>query len=158
MSRCGLAIAAALACFGTATLGRAEMNSDKTAIKERLVRWTEAFNARNVAGVCDLFEPDLVYAVPEVRDGSRRLLCSRLSALLAKPGLQLHYDNPDIREIIVAGDIAVVRLFWTLTARAGVEQDTGTEAAIDIFKHQPDGEWSIARFISFSITPNKLLQ
>ncbi len=51
------------------------MNSDKAAIKERLVRWTEAFNARNIAGICDLFAPDLVYTVPELSDRSRKLLC-----------------------------------------------------------------------------------
>lgn len=158
MSRSKLAIDAVSACIGTTLSVRADMNSDKAAIRERLVRWTEAFNARNVAEICDLFAPDLVYSVPEVRDGNRKLLCSQLSALLAKPELQLHYDNPDIREIIVAGDIAVVRLFWTLTARKEAEQGTSTEAGMDIFRRQPNGKWSIARFISFSITPNRVLQ
>jgi len=153
-----LAIAAVLAGVATVSSAQAGTNSDKAAIAERLERWTEAFNTHNVSGVCDLFAPDLVYTVPEVRDGTRKLLCSRLDALLAKPGLQLHYDNPEIREIIVAGDIAIVRLFWTLTARQGAEQDTSTEAGMDIFRREPDGTWSIARFISFSITPNKVLQ
>jgi len=71
--------------------------------------------------------------------------------------LSLHYDSPDIREIIVSGDIAVVRLFWTLTARKGGEQSVTDEAGIDIFKRQPDGRWSIARFMSFSTAPNTVL-
>jgi uncharacterized protein (TIGR02246 family) len=158
MSRWKLAIAAAVACVGTMISVWADMNSDKAAIMDRLARWTGAFNARNVAGICALFSTDLVYTVPEVRDGSRKLLCSRLSAVLAKPELQLHYDSPDIREIIVAGNIAVVRLFWTLTARKGTEQNTSTETGMDIFRRQPDGKWSIARFISFGVTPNKVLQ
>jgi steroid delta-isomerase len=74
-----------------------------------------------------------------------------------QPGLQLHYDNPDIQEIIVSGDIAVVRLIWTLTVRKGNEQDVNTEAGIDIFQRQPDGRWSIARFASFTNTPNRFL-
>ncbi|MDB5621327.1 MAG: hypothetical protein JWQ24_5565 [Tardiphaga sp.] len=78
--------------------------------------------------------------------------------MLAKPDLQLHYDSPDLREIIVSGDIAIVRLFWTLTAQKGVKSSVSTEAGMDIFKRQPDGKWSIARFISFSATPNKVLQ
>ena len=85
-------------------------------------------------------------------------VCGKLSAVLAKPGLQLHYDSPDIREIIVSGDIAVVRLFWTLTAQKGGASSVSTEAGMDIFKRQPDGKWSIARFISFSATPNKVLE
>lgn len=153
-----LAIATVLAGIAAATSAHADVASDKAAITGRLQRWTAAFNARDAAGVCDLFTPDLVSTVPGALDGSRDALCARLDALLAKPGLRLHYDNPNIREIIVSGNLAVVRLFWTLTGRNGAEQDVTTEAGMDIFKRQPDGKWSIARFISFTTTPNKILQ
>ncbi len=119
MSGYKLAIAAALACIRIVTLVRADINPDEAAVKERLVRWTEAFNARDVAGICDLFEPDLRYTVHEACDRSRKLLCARLSALSAKRELQVHDDNPDVREIIIAGNITVVRLSWTLGARQG---------------------------------------
>ena len=46
--------------------------------------------------------------------------------------------------MIVSGDIAVVRLKWTLTAEAKGKKDTTTEEGIDIFRRQPDGRWSIA--------------
>jgi len=158
MNRLLLAMAIVLTAVSAATPARADVDSDAAAITIRLQRWTEAFNARDAAGVCDLFAPDLISTVPEVLDGSRDALCGRLSAVLAKPELQLHYDSPDIREIIVSGDIAIVRLFWTLTAQKGVKSSVSTEAGMDIFKRQPDGKWSIARFISFSATPNKVLQ
>jgi uncharacterized protein (TIGR02246 family) len=158
MIRLLLAMAIVLAAVDAATPARADVDSDTAAITNRLQRWTEAFNARDAAGVCDLFAPDLISTVSEALDGNRDALCGRLSAVLAKPGLQLHYDSPDLREIIVCGDIAIVRLFWTLTAREGVKSSVSTEAGMDIFKRQPDGKWSIARFISFSATPNKLLQ
>lgn len=135
----------------------ADEASDKAAITERLQRWSQAFNARDAAGVCDIFAPDLASTVPEVLDSNREKLCARLAALLAKPDLKLHYGSPDIREIIVSGDLAVVRLFWTLTAAKGAEQSVTYEPGIDIFKRQPDGTWSIARFMSFSTTPNSVL-
>jgi uncharacterized protein (TIGR02246 family) len=135
----------------------ADPNSDKAAITERLQRWTAAFNARDAAGVCDLFASDLIATTPGDLAGDRTTLCANLASLLAKPGLQLHYDEPDIREIIVSGDIAVVRLFWTLTTQSGAQQDVTTEAGMDIFKRQPDGRWSIARFLSFTLRPNKNL-
>jgi uncharacterized protein (TIGR02246 family) len=140
-----------------ATSVRADLDSARAAITERLQRWTTAFNTHDAAGICDLFAPDLVATVPGDLDGSRDVLCARLAALQAKPGLQLHYDNPDIREIIVSGDIAVVRLFWTLTTKNGAEQDVTTEVGMDVFKRQPDGKWSIARFLSFTLRPNKNL-
>ncbi|CAN7191096.1 YybH family protein [Caballeronia sp. 15711] len=158
MIRWLLAIAVVLSSVSVVTPAHADVDSDKAAILERLQRWTMAFNARDAAGVCDLFAPDLVSTVPDALDGSRDAICRKLSAVLAKPGLQLHYDSPDVREIIVSGDIAVVRLFWTLTAQKGGESSVSTEAGMDIFKRQPDGKWSIARFISFSATPNKVLE
>lgn len=131
---------------------------DKAAITERLRHWTAAFNAHDKAGICDLFAPDLVYTIPGALDGNRAGLCANIHAVQSRPGLHLHYDDPDIREIIVSGDIAVVRLFWTLTARKGAERDVTTEAGMDVFRRQPDGNWSIIRFLSFTITPNKNLQ
>jgi steroid delta-isomerase len=142
----------------TAPSVHADPASDNAAITERLLHWTAAFNARDDAGTCDLFAPDLAYSIPGQLDGTRATLCANIHAVQARPGMQLHYDNPDIREIIVSGDIAVVRLFWTLTTRKGTDQDVSTEAGMDIFKRQPDGQWSIARFLSFTITPNKNLQ
>jgi ketosteroid isomerase-like protein len=115
-------IAAALAGVGAAIPVRADADSVGAAIPERLQRWTAAFNARDAAGVFDVFAPDLVSTVPEYLDVSRDALCGKLRAVLARPGLQLHYDSPDIREIVVSRDIAVVRLFWTLTARKGASR------------------------------------
>ena len=158
MIRRVLAFAAVVGGLAGASPARSNTDSDRAAIVDRLQRWTAAFNAGDGSGICDLFAPDLVFTVPETLDGSRDVLCSRLDALLATPGLQLHYDSPDIREIIVSGNIAVVRLFWTLTARKGAVRDVSTEAGVDIFERDRDGRWSIARFVSFSITPNKVLQ
>ncbi|MFM0740878.1 nuclear transport factor 2 family protein [Paraburkholderia xenovorans] len=158
MIRLLLAMVIVFTAVGASTSARADGDSDTAAITNRLQRWTQAFNARDAAGVCDVFSPDLISTVPEALDGSRDALCGRLSAVLAKPELQLHYDSPDIREIIVSGDIAIVRLFWTLTAQKAGESSVSTEAGMDIFKRQRDGKWSIARFISFSATPNKVLQ
>jgi uncharacterized protein (TIGR02246 family) len=153
-----IAVVSAGVVMATPTPARADVDSDKAAITERLSRWADAFNARDAKGVCDLFAADLVSTVPEVLDGNRDTLCKRLATLLAKPDLNFHYDHPDIREIIVSGDIAVVRLFWTLSARKGAEQSVTHEAGIDVFKRQADGKWSIARFMSFSTAPNKVLE
>jgi uncharacterized protein (TIGR02246 family) len=156
-SRSLIIILCLLIAKAMATSARADTDSDKAAIAKRLQSWTAAFNAHDTAGICDLFAPDLIATVPGDLEGSQNALCERLAALRAKPGLQLHYDNPDIREIIVSEDIAVVRLFWTLTTQNGAVKDVTTEAGIDIFKRQPDGKWSIIRFLSFTLRPNKNL-
>ena len=48
-------------------------------------------------------------------------------------------------------------LTWTLTVEKGGATDTATEEGMDFFRRQPDGRWSIARYIAFTTRPNKLL-
>ena len=157
MHRCRLALLLISACVGVSIAARADDATDKAAITERLNHWTTAFNARDAAGICDLFAPDLIAIVPGSNNGSRDALCSNLATLQAQPDLQLHYDTPQLREITISGDTAVVLPVWTLTARKGSDQDVTTEVGIDIFKRQPDGRWSISRMATFTNRPNKIL-
>ena len=56
-----------------------------------------------------------------------------------------------IKDVIVSGDMAVVRLVWTLSATApGSATTTVTrEPGLDVFREQPDGSWKIVRYIAF---------
>jgi uncharacterized protein (TIGR02246 family) len=136
----------------------ADPAADEAAIRQRFQRWTADFNGRDATGVCDLFAPDLVYSIPEVVQGTRETLCANLATMLARSDITLRYDNPDIHDIIVMGDVAVVRLTWTLTTEVNGVKDRTTEEGMDIFRRQPDGRWSIARFVAFTTRANRLLR
>lgn len=131
---------------------RADRAADRAAITARLQAWAAAFNARDARGACDLFARDLISMVPGSPPAGRNTVCQRLAAALARPDPRLRY-SPDICEIIVSGDIAVVRLFWTLTAERNGTRETSSEAGMDLFRRQPDGTWSIIRFLSFPVEP-----
>src|ERR1043165_6697451 len=148
----------ALTVAAMMALASADPAADEAAIRQRFQRWTADFNARDAAGVCDLFAPDLVYSIPEVVQGTRQTLCANLTTMLARSDITLHYDNPDIHDIIVMGDVAVVRLTWTLTTEVNGVKDRTTEEGMDIFRRQPDGRWSIARFVAFTTRANRLLR
>ena len=152
------ALVPVVAAFVATGSVRAGSTADVAAITQRLQQWTAAFNAKDLAGVCDLFAPDLIYSIPQVQQGTKEMICNNLDKVLARPDLQLQYDNPDVHEIIVVGDLAVVRLTWTLKAQAIGAKDMTTEEGIDIFRRQPDGRWSIARFVAFTTRMNRLLQ
>jgi ketosteroid isomerase-like protein len=137
--------------MGAATAaGPNDPSAAHAAIVERLHRWTAAFNAKDLTGVCGLFAPDLSYTVDDILNGSRDRLCANIAAALSKPGIDLHYDEPTIHDILVSGDLAVVRLTWTLTAEKNGARDVTTEEGMDIFRRAPDGVWSIVRYIAFS--------
>jgi uncharacterized protein (TIGR02246 family) len=132
-----------------ATSAAAATDADELAISQRLQRWTAAFNARDAAGTCDLFAPELIATFRGGPDRGRDAVCRRIADALGKASPQLH-NALDIREIIVSGDIAVVRLVWTLTVRKGTTEHSSKEPGIDIFKRQSDGTWSIIRYLAFS--------
>jgi ketosteroid isomerase-like protein len=149
---------AALALFGAAAeaMGADNSAAAKAAITDRLHRWTTAFNAQDLATVCGLFAPDLSYTVDDILNGSRDGLCASIRAGLARRDLKHHYDEPTIHEILVSGDLAVVRLTWTLTTEKNGVREVTKEEGMDIFRRAPDGLWSIARYIAFSRRPNAL--
>ena len=87
------------------------------------------------------FAPDLRYSVPEVLQGTRDSMCANLGKVLTRTDIRVRYDNPEIHEIIVAGDVAIVRLTWNLTTEMNGDRDTTTEEGMDFFRRQPDGRW-----------------
>lgn len=155
--RCLSALVLLAAVVAAGWAARADPAADEAAIRQRLERWTAAFNAKDAAGSCDLFAPDLVYSIQDVVNGTYQTMCGNLGRILARSDIRLHYAVPAIQEIIVAGDLAIVRLTWTLTVQRGDATDTTTEEGMDMFRRQPDGRWSIARYIAFTTRPNKLL-
>src|SRR5215831_3057212 len=117
--RCLSALVLLTAIVAASAVARADPATDEAAIRQRLERWTAAFNAKDRAGSCDLFAPDLLYAIQDVVNGTYDTMCGNLGKMLGRSDIGLHYAVPDIHEIIVSGDIAVVRLTWTLTVRRG---------------------------------------
>ena len=64
----------------------------------------------------------------------------------ADPSKTFTYAEPDIRDVDVDGDLAAVRLIWTLTVRdaSGVVLETVEEDGVDVFRRQADGSWKTA--------------
>ena len=143
----GLALAALLLVAPISSSGRAA--GDEEAIRQRLVRWTEAFNDGRWDELCDLFAPDLIADYQGQPQKSYDSVCSGLLALEAAPR-RYHYDL-DIHEITVSGDLATVRLTWTLTVTGyGIAgEERVVDIGLDVFRKEPDGIWRISRYVAF---------
>ncbi|MGH3640674.1 MAG: YybH family protein [Mycobacterium sp.] len=118
---------------------------DKAAIESALRQWPNDFNSKNAAGVCGLFADDVVLSYPDAEDRGHGEFCMQMQKLFDDPVRRYSYAPPDIREVLVDGDLATVRLFWTLTVTdaAGKVLDRGVEDGLDVFTRQPDGSWKI---------------
>jgi ketosteroid isomerase-like protein len=126
-------------------------SEDQAKIRAALHGWTADFNARRAAKVCDLFEPGLIcdfQGLPEQRYND---ICGRLKRALGDETRSWTYAQPDIKEILVFGDIAVVRLTWISTVTGGPEGAVkSVEPGMDLFRRQPNGSWKIMRYMAFS--------
>jgi ketosteroid isomerase-like protein len=120
-------------------------------IRAALMKWTADFNARNVGEVCDLFAPNLRYDFQGFPERGYDDICKLLRTSLSDPGKRFTYLPPTIKEIIVSGDLAVVRLTWTLKIRSegAPGEVTSQDIGLDVFRRQPDGHWKIIRYIAF---------
>lgn len=122
----------------------------ETAIRDALAKWTSDFNARDASRICDLFALDLVYDYRGFPERNYEALCGLLRRSLADRTKQFTYAL-EIKEIMVAGDLAVVRLVWTLrTLQSGAATAVESkEPGLDVFRRQPDGNWKIVRYIAY---------
>ena len=125
-------------------------SADETAIRDALMKWAEDFKARNSERICDLFDPALRYDFRGAPERGFENICSLLRRSLADKTKTYTY-SPNIKEIIVSSDLAVVRLVWTLKVkRAGAGREAvSREPGIDIFRKQPDGSWKIIRYLAY---------
>jgi ketosteroid isomerase-like protein len=122
----------------------------ETAITDALTNWTRLFNAGAAEEICGLFAPDLRYDYRGQPERGFEDVCGLLRHSLSDQTKHYLYSL-EIKEIIVSGDLAVVRILWTLTVKsAGSEDETvSKEPGMDIFRKHPDGSWKISRYIAY---------
>jgi steroid delta-isomerase len=129
--------------------GRAVAESTEEAIRATFVQWTKDFNAGKADAVCRLFSPDLRYDFRGYPERDYNDVCTLLHRSLADQSKRYVYAL-DIREIMVSGDLAVVRLAWTLTVTLPNGQIVTTvEPGMDVLRKTPDGQWKIIRYIAY---------
>jgi uncharacterized protein (TIGR02246 family) len=122
----------------------------QAAIRATLTQWMADFNAGNAEKVCDLFAPDVVAQYRGQPERGYDALCDLLKRSLGDRSKTYRYALA-IKEIVVEGDLAVVRLTWTLTVRGkdAASETTAEEPGIDVFRRQGDGSWRISRYLAY---------
>jgi uncharacterized protein (TIGR02246 family) len=120
----------------------------QAAIRAALTQWMADFNAGRAEKVCDLFASDLVAQYRGQPERGYDALCDLLKRSLADRGKTYSYALA-VKEILVEGDLGVVRLTWTLTVRSKDGETTSVEPGIDIFRRQADGSWKISRYLAY---------
>ena len=141
----GIVGVAFLAGCAKATVPQHDLASDRAAIAAALRQWPHDFNAENLPEVCGLFADDVILIAPNSRDRDHWAFCDQMKTLFADRAKRYSYAEPQINEVLVDGDLAAVRLIWTLTITdaSGQVLETSKEDGVDVFQRQSDGSWKI---------------
>jgi ketosteroid isomerase-like protein len=121
-------------------------------IRAALEQWCADFNARRATHICDLFAPSLRYDFQGLPEQNYALLCDRLHRVLADHTKSFQYGL-HIKEVIMSGSLAVVRLTWISTVTSDGHSTTGEEPGLDVFQRQRDGSWKIIRYMAYPTNP-----
>ena len=125
----------------------AAMADDAADIRATLEGWRDDFNAGKAGTVCDLFARDVIADVRGLPERTYDEVCGVLQKSLADEAKHFSY-SVEIKDIIVEGDLAAVRLVWTLKIAPPVDV-TSVEHGLDVLRRHPDGTWKIVRFLTF---------
>ena len=128
----------------------AQPQSGDAEVRAALKQWMADFNAGRADKICDIFAPSLRADVDGFPERTFEVQCKVLHTVLADPEHSLSYAL-DIKEILADGDMAAVRLVWTLTSKKKSSGETKVteEQGLDIFGRSSEGRWQIIRFMSF---------
>ena len=152
-ARRSLRLAVAL-LLGVTSCAASARQDDAWSIRAALIAWMDDFNAGRADQVCGLFAPTLRFdfrGTPE--RGYADLCAQRPICALANPAQRFSY-MVTINEVLVSGDLAIVRLVWHSTVRAGASNPVITdEPGLDVFARQPD----ISRKLSASATTSPVI-
>ena len=144
MGRLGVSVAAAL-CSLLAACGPSPA-ADTADIRAALEAFPRDFNDKDLEATCGLFAEDVVLNFPgRAPENGRAEFCDKIRSTFADPTKTYSYGPPEIREVLVDGDLATVALIWTLTVRdaSGKVLETVREDGVDVFRRQSDGTWRI---------------
>lgn len=123
-------------------------------IREALESWRRAFNTGDAVHVCDLFAPDLISNYQGQPERNYDSVCALLRGSLQEKERAFDYGL-DIKEILVSGDLAIVRLVWTLriAQKGGGATRVSEEPGLDVFRRERDGRWRIIRYLAYPAMP-----
>lgn len=120
-----------------------------TQVENTLTRWMADFNAGRTEHVCDLFAADVRADFRGYPTRDHQAVCDLLTKSLTDTTRTYSYAL-NIKEILVFGDVAVVRLVWTLTIKEKDGREIkSVEPGMDIFRRQADGSWKIVRYMAY---------
>jgi steroid delta-isomerase len=138
---------------GCAAAPAGERADDRTRDQELLRRYIiesgEALNRRDLKTMMGRVAPDLVLTFPGVPDIDYSALQKGYAEMIAQPETTRITTVPTVQEVMVSGDLGIVRVTWTTTIEvAGAERKVRSARDMQVWRRTA-GEWQFVRGMYF---------
>jgi ketosteroid isomerase-like protein len=129
--------------------GPTQAQQDEAVIRQSLADWVQAFNSGDYAKAAQVWAPDMLGWSDGGEDSYQREMDSaRKTPKVTHP--QYRYQLV-IDEVMVSGDMAVVRDTWTGIGATG---EATSFRSFEVWRRQPDKSWKISRWLDGPETPD----
>jgi ketosteroid isomerase-like protein len=116
-------------------------------IRAALAGWVEAANRGDWKAASRVWAPDLIGWYPGQADDTYAKEME--NAAHPRPGRPRTRYEVNVVEVMVSGEMAVVRDIWRFTTSPGTpDSSVSAVRSYEVWKRQKDAQWKIARWIS----------
>lgn len=125
--------------------------ADSAAIRGAIERGARGFERAQPDSILANYARDIILSYPGIPDQDYATLARGYGQLRNRPANESATTTPTFDEILVSGDIAVVRLRWTTTIRSAATATTAAAEStrylrdLQVWRREADGEWRFIR-------------
>jgi steroid delta-isomerase len=124
---------------------QASYRADSTAIRDAILRGAAGFEAADPDVILERYARDVVLAYPGEPDMNYDVLARSYAELRSRPKNVRATTVPTFDELLVSGDMAVVRLRWTTTITTPEQSTTRHMKDLQVWRRESDGRWMFTR-------------
>lgn len=131
--------------FAQAQTGNSiSVEADIAAIRDIIPQTEKAINEADPEGIMAHYSKDILVSYPGIADTDYKTFSESYKHML-RPGI-VTSTTPTIEEILVSGDLAIIRMIWETTITETVIQKTSRRKARDlqVWKREA-GNWKFIR-------------
>jgi ketosteroid isomerase-like protein len=124
---------------------RPRPNDDAAAIRASIEKGARGFMSANPDSILAHYAPDIVLSYPGTPDQDYATLVKAYGDLRSRPTDVVAKTVPTFDEILVSGDLALVRLRWTTTIAQGNRTSTRHLKDFQLWRREPGNRWAFIR-------------
>ncbi|HYG61072.1 MAG TPA: nuclear transport factor 2 family protein [Thermoanaerobaculia bacterium] len=127
---------------------------DVAILREKIRKSGEAFNNVDPDAIIAPYARDVVLSYPGVPDMGYETLAKVYAGLRDRKNV-VEKTSPTIEEILVSGDLGIIRVMWdtTTTEVATGRQSSRQMKDLQVWRRERDGTWMFIRGMHFRIPP-----